>query len=75
MSFDVKFASKTEALQAVRSLITYVDENFSDANQSTYVRQQLYALHTLLFHVPETPRAFEELSLAMEDHDFVEVPF
>jgi hypothetical protein len=59
MSFDVKFASKTEALQAVRSLITFVDENFADENQSTYVRQQLYALHTLLFHVPEIQKPLE----------------
>jgi hypothetical protein len=74
MSFDVKFASKTEALQAVRSLISYVDDNFTDENQSTYVRQNLYALHTLLFHVPEAPKMQEVFSLS-SDEDSIEIPF
>lgn len=74
MSFDVKFASKTEALQAVRSLISYVDDNFTDPNQSTYVRQNLYALHTLMFHIPEVPKTFDAPSLPTED-DFIEAPF
>lgn len=74
MSFDIRFASKTEALQAVRSLVTYIDENFADEDQSTYVRQQLYALHTLLFHAPEIRKTFEVSTPSNED-DFVKVSF